>query len=121
MPTLTKELLSGSVGGQPILITATGSTGTTIHTTSTSSTVIDEIWLYATNTSGFGYSLFVEYGGTSQPTNIMSFYIEPSSGLYIVLPGTILTGTGSAGRVVRAYASTANVIDVVGYVNRFTP
>ena len=121
MSTITKEFLSGSVGGQPILIAATGSTGTTIHTTLSSSTVIDEIWLYASNTSGFAYSLFIEYGGTSQPTNILPFLIEPSSGLFIVLPGTILSGTGSTGRVVRAYASTANVINVVGYVNRFTP
>jgi hypothetical protein len=121
MPTLTKELLSGSVGGQPILITATASTGTIIHTTSTSSTVIDEVWLYATNTSAVGYSIFVEYGGTSQPTNILPFYIEPSSGLYILLPGLILSGTGVAGRVIRAYASTGSVINVVGYVNRYTP
>ena len=44
---VTYMLLSGSTGGRQIKVVATGTPGTTIHATGTSSTVIDEIELYA--------------------------------------------------------------------------
>ena len=40
------------------------------------------------------------------------------SGLSILLPGLVLTGDGSVGRNIRAFAGTTNVINIVGYVNR---
>jgi len=49
MATFTKALLSGSTQGKGIKVVATASTGTTIHTTGTSSTTVDEVWLYAYN------------------------------------------------------------------------
>jgi len=33
----------------------------------------------------------------------------------------VLTGSGSAGTVVKAFASSANQIQLSGYVNRITP
>jgi hypothetical protein len=38
----------------------------------------------------------------------------------LVVPGLILTGTGSAANTVAAYAATTNVITISGYVNRIT-
>ena len=120
MATFTKVLLSGSIGGQPVKVTNTSSTGTLIHTTGTSSSVIDEIWLYCNNTSGVSVNLTIEYGGTASPDNQILVAIPSGSGLSILVPGLILTGDGSTGRSVRAFAGTINVINIVGYVNRIS-
>ena len=120
MATFTKVLLSGSTGGQPIKVVATASTGTLIHTTGTSTSTIDEVWLYANNTSASQVNLTIEYGGTTSPDNQIITAIPSGSGLSILLPGLVLTGDGSVGRNVRAFAGTTNVINIVGYVNRIS-
>jgi hypothetical protein len=38
----------------------------------------------------------------------------------LVVPGFVLAGTGSAARTVTAFAATANVILIGGYVNRIS-
>ncbi len=120
MATFTKILLSGSTGGRPIKVAASGSTGTTIHTTQASSGVVDEVWLYATNTSTALVELTIEYGGTSNPDDRIIVGIPSKSGLSLVLPGLVLTGDGSSGRVIRAFGGSANNINIVGYVNRIS-
>ena len=120
MATFTKILLSGSTQGQPITVVQTASPGTTIHTTGTSSSIIDEVWLYANNTSTSPVLLTVQFGGTSTPDDDIKVTIPPQSGLTLVVPGLILTGTGAAANTVRAYASAANVIMISGYVNRIS-
>jgi len=118
MATYTKQLLSGSTQGKQIKVTTTSSTGTTIHATGTSSSTIDEIWLYATNTSTSPVLLTVQYGTTTAPDDNIIITIPPQSGLTLVAPGLILTGTGSAANTVYAFAATASVINISGYVNR---
>jgi hypothetical protein len=118
MATFTKQLLSGSTYGAPITVVQTASTGTTIHATGTSSSTIDEVWLYATNTSASAVTLTVQYGGTGAVQNAITLSIPATSGLTLVVPGLILTGTGSAATTVYAYAGTASVITISGYVNR---
>jgi hypothetical protein len=116
MATITKHILSGSTYGQPISVAATGTPGTTIHTTGTSATIIDEIWLYATNNDTVARNLTIEYGSGN-----ISLSLLPKTGLTIILTGLVLTGSGSAGTVVKAFASSANQIQLSGYVNRVTP
>ena len=118
MATYSKQLLSGSTYGQPITVVQTASTGTTIHATGTSSSTIDEVWLYATNTSSTAVVLTVQYGGTGAIQNAITLSIPATSGLTLIIPGLILTGTGSAATTVYAYAATASVITISGYVNR---
>lgn len=120
MATYTKQFLSGSTNGAPIKVVATSSTGTTIHATEISSSVIDEIWLYAYNSASTSVVLTVQYGGTSTPDNDIKVSIPSQSGLTLVVPGLLLKGTGSAATTVYAYAGTANVITLSGYVNRIT-
>jgi hypothetical protein len=120
MPTFTKTLLSGGVQGEPIKVVATATTGTTIHATGTSSSVIDEVWLYAYNSSTGPVQLTIEYGGTTAPDLNIKIDVPPTSGLTLVVPGLILTGTGSAANTISAFAGTANVIMVSGYVNRIS-
>ena len=120
MAAFSKLHLSGSTGGQPIKVVATASTGTTIHTTGSSSSAIDEIWLYAHNTSASAVTLTVEYGGTTNPDNRIILSIPAQAGLTLVTPGLTLSGTGSGGRSVTAFAGTTNVITISGYVNRIS-
>lgn len=121
MATFSKELLSGSTNGRGILVAATGTPGTTIHATGTSATIEDEIWLYAVNSDTTDRKLTIEFGGTTSPNDLIEFTVKAESGLYLMVPGLILTGTGSAANTVRAFASTTNVINIFGYVNRITP
>ena len=120
MATFTKVALSGSTQGKGIKVVATATTGTTIHATGTSSTIIDEVWLYAYNSSTGPVSLTVEFGGTTSPDNNIKIDIPPTSGLTLVVPGLILTGTGAAANTVTAFAGTANVVTLSGYVNRIS-
>ncbi|NBV23586.1 MAG: hypothetical protein EBS05_16905 [Proteobacteria bacterium] len=116
--TYTKTILSGSTQGKAIKVAATSSTGTTIHATGTSSTTIDEVWLWAQNTDTTARKLTVQYGGTTSPDNEIEVTVPAESGLMLVVPGLILTGTGAAANTIYAYAATANVITISGYVNR---
>lgn len=118
MATFTKALLSGSTQGKGIKVVATASTGTTIHATGTSSSTIDEVWLYAYNSHTADVLLTIQYGGTTSPDNDIKVTIPAQSGLVLVAPGLVLTGTGAAANTVAAYAGTANVITISGYVNR---
>lgn len=120
MATFSKQLLSGSTQGKAIKVAATASTGTTIHATGTSSTIIDEVWLYAYNSSSSAVTLTIQYGGTTSVDNDIKLSIPATSGLTLVVPGLILTGTGSAANTVYAYAGTTNVITISGYVNRIS-
>jgi hypothetical protein len=122
MATFEKVLLSGSTQGKAIKIAATtsGSAGTTIHATGTSSTIEDEVWLYAYNSSSSSVTLTIQWGGVTAVDNETKISIPATSGLTLVIPGLILTGTGSAANTIAAYAGTTNVITVSGYVNRIS-
>jgi len=117
---IAKTLLSGSTGGMPIKVVATATTGTTIHATGTSSSIIDEVWLYATNTTTVTVPLTIEFGSTTSPDQNIIINIPSKSGLSICVAGLTLTGTGSVARTITAFAATANVINIVGYVNRIS-
>lgn len=114
MATYTKRALSGSTNGKAIKITGTTSGTTTIHTAVTGTTDWDEIWAYAQNTSATAVDLTIEYGGTTSPDNLIIMSIPAKSGLYLMTPGLILQN----GLVVTAFAGTANVLTITGFVNR---
>lgn len=120
MATFTKVALSGSTQGKAIKVAATSSTGTTIHATGSSSTIIDEVWLYAYNSDTAYVLLTVQFGGTTAVDNDIKITVPPQSGLTLVVPGLMLTGTGAAANTVYAYAATTNVITLSGYVNRIS-
>lgn len=120
MATFTKTVLSGSTQGKGVKVVATASTGTTIHATGTSSSIIDEVWLYAYNSHTASVLLTIQFGGTTSPDNDIKVTIPNNSGLVLVVPGLILTGTGSAANTIYAFAATANVITISGFVNRIS-
>jgi hypothetical protein len=114
MATFSKVLLSGSTNGRPIKVAQTATAGTTIHTAHASAT--DEVWLWAQNTDTTDRKLTIEFGGVSAPDDLIEQTIAAESGLAIVIPGLPLSG----GIVVRAFAASANVVTITGYVNRIT-
>jgi len=116
MATFTKVKLGGSTNGRGILVAATSSPGTNIHTTTTTATTIDEVWLYAQNTDTSARKLTIEWGGTGSG-DILEVTIQPESGLILVSAGLILLYSGSS-TTISAFAATTNVIGIYGYVNR---
>jgi len=119
MATFSKLTLSGSTDGRPVKVAATATPGTTIHTGSATATTYDEVWLYAQNTDTTDRKLTIEFGGTTSPDDLIEFTVKAENGLYLVVPGLVLKGNGTP-LVIRAFAATANVLTISGYVNRIT-
>jgi len=122
MATFSKLALqpAGSTGtGLGVKVAATATPGTAVHTASTTSTTIDEIWIYAVNTSTSAVKLTIEWGETTAPDGNIEVTIQPEAGLVTIILGLLLQGNATA-KVVRAFAGTANVLVVHGFVNRIT-
>ena len=120
MATFTKLTLqpAGTTGtGLGIKVAATATAGTTIHTASSTAATIDEVWLYAVNTSASDVKLTIEWGEATAPDGNIEFTVPAEAGLYLIVPGLLLQGNATA-KVIKAFAGTTNVIVVHGYVNR---
>jgi hypothetical protein len=119
MATFTKEKLSASTDGRAIKVAATATAGTLIHEGSATATTYDEIWLYAINTSASAVKLTIEWGGTTSPDDLIELTVQPEAGLVTVTPGLLIKGNATELEV-RAFAATADVITIHGFVNRIT-
>lgn len=117
MATFNKTILSNSTDGRGILIAQTATAGTLIHTGPTATATLDEIWLYAVNSSANGVKLTVEWGAATAPNDHIELTVAPESGLVLVAPGLLIKGNATP-LTVRAFAATTNVIAVHGFVNR---
>lgn len=108
-------MLSGSTNGKGIKVAQTATAGTTIHTAVAGGSSFDEVWLYAHNTSSSAVKLTLEWGGVAAPDDHIEINIGPEgTGLILVAPGILINN----GLLIRAFAGTANVINIFGYVNR---
>lgn len=114
----TRELLSASTQGRGIKVVATATAGTLIHTTGTSATAKDEVWLYAYNGHTSTVELTLEIGGATVPDDNIVLSIPAVTGLTLVIPGLTYTGDGTTGLSINAFADVANVVVLSGYVNR---
>jgi hypothetical protein len=119
MATFSKLILSGSTDGKGIKVVQTATAGTTIHTGSSTATTLDEIWLYAVNTDSTDRKLTIEWGGVASPDDLIEYTVKAENGLYLIAAGLLIKGNATP-LVVRAFAATANVISIHGYVNRIT-
>lgn len=118
MATAVKRKLTGSTDGKAIKIVQTATAGDTIHTAvaGTTAGIYDEIWLWAYNGHTADVVLTIEFGGASVPDQNIVVTVPFKSGLVPVTPGLILQN----GMVVKAFAATANVITIIGFVNAIT-
>ena len=108
-------MLSGSTNGKGIKVAATATAGTTIHTAVAGGSSFDEVWLYAHNTSASAVKLTLEWGGVAAPDDHIEINIgAEGTGLILISPGLLINN----GLVIKAFAGSANVINIFGYVNR---
>ena len=121
MPTYTKVFLSASPAGFQIPITgAAGTAGsilsrTDIHTPPAN--VLDEVWLYATNTSTSSTLNLTTYWGNTGSSGQMTTQIPPIGGRILIVDGKLLSGTSNT---ISAFATSGNFINIDGFVNRIT-
>ena len=126
MATYSKEYLSTSTLGEPtLMISTTAGSPTPIHVTGTSATVEDELWLYASNSHSADVELVLFFGYATgsvptAPADTVYQTITTKAGMTLVIPGLVVTGSGSATTSVAAYDATGSVINIWGYVNRIT-
>ena len=119
MATFTKKILSGSTDGKSIKVAATATAGTTIHTGSATATTLDEVWIYAVNSSVSSVKLTIEWGEATAPDGNIEVTVQPEAGLVTIIPGLLIKGNATP-LVVKAFAATANVICINGFVNQIT-
>ena len=120
MAQVMKRKLSASTNGRAIKVAATSTPGTTLHTayaTDTTAGHFDEIWLWAVNSDTSTRKLTIEFGGTSAPDDTIEQTVSPESGLVLIVPGLILQNA----TVVRAFAASANLVLMHGFVNLMSP
>lgn len=118
MATIVKRKLSGSTDGKAIKVVQTATAGDTIHTAvaGTTAGTFDEIWLWAYNGHTAAVTLTIEFGGATVPDQNIIVTLASKSGLIPIVPGLILQN----GMVVKAFAGTANVVTIIGFVNNMT-
>ena len=114
MATFSKIVLSAATDGRGVLVVATATAGTTIHTAHASAE--DEIWLYAYNSHTAPITLTLEMGGATDPNDHIVSTIAYDAGVIEVVPGFILTNS----LVLKAFASVASKVTLFGFVNRIT-
>lgn len=111
-----KRPLSGSTNGRNIKVAATATAGTTIHTVRTGTTDgnYDLVTLYAANTSTSAVKLTIEAGGTTSPDDLIEVTIPGEAGGFLIFDKRLFNNAV----VVRAFAGTANVINIWGDVDK---
>lgn len=119
--TAVKRMLSESTEAAPILVAATSSPWTTIHTCYTTTNFAtapwdyDEIRLYATNNHTAAVSLTLEVWWTTVGY-LTQFSVPAKTGDYCIKLGKIFNNT----QVIKAFAVTTNVITIDWFVNLIT-
>jgi len=118
MATAVKRKLSGSTDGMGIKVVATATAGTLIHTAvaGTTAGTFDEIWLWAFNSHSADLILTIEFGDATAPDHNIVTTVTFKTGLHLIVPGMILQN----GLTVKAFASSANLITITGFVNSIT-
>ena len=119
MATIEKIKLSHSTDGRPIEVAATSSAGTDIHTGSGTATTYDEVWIWASSASSQTETLVLEWGGTTNADDRIYTTLNPNETV-LVAPGWLIKGNASTALIVKAYTTTTEKVNIVGYVNRIT-
>jgi len=114
----SKLPLSGSVNGKQILVSATTSgSAVSVHTSTSGTGSIDEVWLYAYNDATASVNLTLLWGGTVEPNDVFRNVIESKSGREVIIDGKLLQNS----LTIKAYANIANAVVLDGFVNYISP
>ncbi len=118
MATYSKQYLTGGAAdGTGIKLAVDSGTYTTIHTSSGTASHVDEVWLYASNTDATDRKVTLQFGGTTDPDDLIEVTVGAEAGLVLLIPGLILKG-GSL--VLKGAAAVADKVTIFGYVNRIS-
>jgi len=109
---LSKTKLSGATNGKQIKVAATATAGTLIHTAVTGTASWDEVWIWAVNSSASDVKLTIEWGEVTAPDGHIELTIPAEAGYVPVIPGLLIQNA----LVVRAFAASANVLMVNGFI-----
>ncbi len=111
--------LSGGTNYRAFAITATATVGDVIHTATTTSGQLDEIWVWANNRDNSvtrTLTIEISVSAAGALDEVFEYAIPNELGSYKVVPGWRLSGGAS----LRAFGSDSSAFVVVGYVNRIT-
>lgn len=114
MPSYVPTVPSGSSDGEMILVAATATAGTVLHTSIAGTTHLDEVWVWAVNDHTSDVLLSIELGDVTDPGDVVRFTVPSRDGLHLVIPGIRLQN----GDIIAAFAATTNVISCAVNVNR---
>jgi hypothetical protein len=112
----SKQILSASANGKPILPSTASTPGTLIHKSITETTSFDEIWIYAQCLDTIPRKLTIEWGQTLSTESQIILTPDAQAGLVLVVPGILLNG----GLEVRAFTASPGSVSLFGYVNRIS-
>lgn len=117
MTSFTKELLSASVDGKQVSVTATGTgSPTEVHAALSGTNTKDEVYLYAYNANASEIVLTVLWGGTNAADEI-KVPVPSRQGRLMIADGKLIQN----GQHVTAYTSTGTTPGTIdGFVNRIT-
>lgn len=110
--TISLVQFSGSTNGRNVKLAATATPGTLIHTAH--ATALDRVYLWAQNSGAADEKVTIEFGGVTDPDDIIEFTVPGEDAPYNLIPGWTLTG----GLVVRGFSASGNIILVNGYILR---
>lgn len=116
MASYSRVLLSGSTNGKPVIVAATATPGTTIHTAIAGTNAFDEVYIWVSNVTSAAATLTIGWGGTTDPGNhiVKAFSIPANSPPIPVVTGQVMNN----GLVIGAFSGTASALNITGYVNR---
>lgn len=112
----SRHQLSASVDGAPIVVVATATPGTTIHTAESGDQAIDEPQLNATNVTNASVTLTVAWGGVTDPGNLIlkNYVLAAYSAQVPITSGQLLQNA----KAVAAWCSVASAVNISGGVIR---
>lgn len=118
MATFAPIHASESTSGRMIKVVATATLGTLLHTAVSGAVNFDEIVISAMNSSAVPVLLTIEWGGVTDPDDLIEMTIPAQDGLHIVVPKGAgrLNGTVA----ITAFAATGNVITCLVAIDRRT-
>jgi hypothetical protein len=112
----TSKPLSASADGLMIAVSGTSSgTANTVHQAVDSTRDSDAVWLWAVNISDADARLTVEWGGTGDGNLLCKNYLIPRNSPLIPLSQGLRIRNS---KIIKAFASVTNVINLVGHVDR---
>lgn len=115
MAIYSPHVLSGSTNGRPIQVNATSSPGTTIHTVSTATGDVEDLFIDVYNSATTDRTLVVELGSTATTSHLYGL-IPAQAGPYRIVSGLRLNG--ATGIAVAAFATATGAFVIAGGMNR---